>query len=72
MDEVIAEFPWASERTHNEICRVKIKEGGIGTNVHTRGYADNVPRSGWITFRPEKLPNIIAALQKADEKLNAR
>ena len=69
MDELIAEFPWHSVRTANEICRVQVKDGKYGPKVHIRAYANNEPKTRWFTFRPDELPLIIDALDKAQARL---
>ncbi|HTE18302.1 MAG TPA: hypothetical protein VK689_07960 [Armatimonadota bacterium] len=65
MNEVVGEFPWKSERTPNEVCRVSIRESRGQPRVYVEAYAGGQLKSKGVTFRPEELRDIIAALTKA-------
>ena len=71
MNEVVAQFPWKSERTPNEVCRVSIRESRGQPRVYVEAYADRQLKSKGVTFRAEELSDIIAALTKAQAMLRA-
>lgn len=70
-EQVIATFPWPSSRTPNCQCQIKVREGKGGTrNVYIdtlHGNTGNVVPG--VYFRPEQMPELMQALQRANELL---
>jgi len=68
-DEVISEFPLASDKSGKATCRVTVHRPKSGSRVHIEGWANGRATDKGLTFSPDDLPVLIEALQEAKNAL---
>ena len=71
MEKLIRSFPWPSERTTGHECRVYLRQTTGSRKIHIEDWVGGERRNAGVTFLPELLDDVIAALSQARDELYA-